>query len=92
MAKHITPNTEHIDPHAEPPWCRSEHDPDAQEQICLYIPVNKTGTSIKEEWAEDHANLYNEYKSNNDFMFIYTDGSLSYYKGVHRTGYGMAIY
>ncbi len=92
VAKHITPDMEHINPHAEPPWHRSEHDPDTQEQIRLYIPVNNPGMSIKEEWAEDHANLYDEYKNDNDFMFIYTDGSLSYYKGVHRTGYGMAIY
>src|SRR5260221_2081330 len=33
MAKLITPDTECIDPHAEPPWCRSKHDPDAQECI-----------------------------------------------------------
>ena len=68
MAKHITPDMEHIDPHAEPPWHRSKHDPDAQEQIHLYIPENK------------------------GFMFVYTDGSLLYYNGVHRTGYGIAIY
>src|SRR5258708_3403502 len=92
MAKLITPDTEHIDPHAEPPWRRSEHDPDAQERIQLYIPENKPGTSVKLEWAEDHASLYDEYKRDNDFMFVYTDGSLSYYNGVRRTGYGVAIY
>src|SRR6266436_1435519 len=92
MAKHITPDMECIDPHAELPWHRSEHDPDAQECIQLYIPENKPGTSVKLEWAEDHASLYDEYKRDNDFMFVYTDGSLSYYNGVRRTGYGIAIY
>src|SRR5258706_14583925 len=91
MAKHITPDTECIDPHAELPWCRSKHNPDTQEWIHLYIPENKPGTSVKLEWAEDHASLYDEYKSDNNYMFVYTDGSLSYYNGVHRTGYGIAI-
>ncbi len=44
------------------------------------------------EWAEDHANLYDEYKDDNDFMFIYTDGSLSCDKGTCRTGYGVVAY
>jgi len=92
MAKHITPNMEHINPHVEPPWCRSKYDPNAQEQIRLYIPENKPGTSVKLEWAEDHAKLYDEYKRDNDFMFIYTDGSLSYHNRACRTGYGIAIY
>src|SRR5258708_2187078 len=91
-SKHITPEMEYIDPHAELPCHRSEHDPDAQEWIHLYIPENKPGTSVKLEWAEDHASLYDEYKRDNDFMFVYTDRSLSYYNGAHRTGYGVAIY
>ena len=92
MAKHIIPDTEHINPHAEPPWRRSEYDPDALDRIRLYIPTNKPGTSVKLEWAEDHTNLYDEYKNDNDFMFVYTDGSLSYYNRARRTGFGVAIY
>ena len=44
------------------------------------------------EWVEDHANLYDEYKDDSNFMFIYTDRSLSINKGIHRTGYGVVAY
>src|SRR5260221_7690388 len=92
MAKAITSNTERILPHAEPPWRRSEYDHDIHERIRIYVPENKEGTSLKLEWAEDHANLYDEYKDDSDFMFIYTDGSLSYDMGTRRTGYGVVAY
>ncbi len=92
MAKAITPNTECIFPHAEPPWHRSEYDHDLHKRIRIYVPENKEGTSVKLEWAEDHSNLYDEYKDNSEYMFIYTDGSLSYDKGTHRTGYGVVAY
>ena len=93
MAKSISPNMECISPHAEPPWHRSEYDYyDIHECICLYILENKVGTSVKSEWAEDHASLYDEYKGDNEVMFIYTDGSLSFNNGIHRTGYGAIAY
>ncbi len=89
MAKAITLNTECLHPHAEPPWQRSEYDQDLHEQVHLYVPENKEGTSVKLEWAEDHTSLYDEYKDDSEYMFIYTDGSLSYDKGSCRTGYGV---
>ena len=92
MAKGITNNTECISPHAEPPWHRSEYNYDIHNCIHLYIPENRAGTSVKMEWAEDHANLYNEYKGDSKVMFVYTDGSLSYNNGTHRTGYGIIAY
>ncbi len=92
MAKSITNNTECISPHAESPWHRLEYNYNIQECIHFYIPENKVGTSVKLEWAEDHTNLYNEYKGESDIMFIYTDGSLSYNNGTCRTGYGVVAY
>ena len=92
MAKSIPPNTEHISPHAEPPWHRSEYDYDIHERIRVYILENKAGTSVKSEWAEDHASLYDEYKENDEVMFIYTDGSLSFNNGTRTTGYGVVAY
>src|SRR5260370_7105668 len=92
MAKGITNNMECISPHAEPPWHRLEYDYDIHDRICLYITENRAGTSVKTEWAEDHANLYNEYKGDSEVMFVYTDGSLSYNNGTHRTGYGIVVY
>ncbi len=92
MAKGITNNMECISPHAEPPWHRLEYDYDIHDRICLYIPENRAGTSVKTEWAEDHANLYDEYKGDSEVMFIYTDGSLSYNNGIHRTGYSIVAY
>ena len=58
-----------------------EYDYDMHERIRFYLPENKAGTSVKLEWAEDH-----------DFMFIYTDRSLSYNKGIRRTGFGVIVY
>ncbi len=87
MLKLITPNTKCIDLHAEPPWHRSKFDYDIQDRIWFYLPENVPGKSVKLEWAEDHTNLYNENKEDNDFLFIYTDGSLSFDEGIHRTGY-----
>ncbi len=92
MAKGITNNMECINPHAELPWHRSEYDYNIHDHIHLYIPENRAGTSVKTEWAEDHANLYNEYKGDSEVMFVYTDGSLSYNNGTHRTGYGIVVY
>src|SRR5258708_15052864 len=92
MANAITSNTERIHPYAEPPWRRLEYNLDIHERIRLYIPENREGTSLKVEWAEDHANLYDEYQDDNDFMFIYTDGSLSCDKGICRSGYGDVAY
>ncbi len=92
MLKLITPNTEHIDPHAEPPWHRSEFDYDIQDRVRFYLPENVPGKSVKLEWAEDHANLYDENKEDNDLLFVYTDGSLSFDEWICRTGYGVAIY
>src|SRR5258708_3965264 len=92
MSKLITPNAECIDPHAEPLWHRSEYDHDIQDRIRFYLPVNKPGTSAKLEWAEDHTNLYDKNKHDNDFLFVYTDSSLSYDKGTHKTGYGVVAY
>src|SRR5258708_2792532 len=92
MLKLITPNTKHIDLHAEPPWCRSKFNYDIQDRIWFYLPENAPGKSVKLEWAEDHANLYNENKEDNDFLFVYTDSSLSFDKGICRTGYGVAVY
>jgi len=54
--------------------------------------VNEPGASVKLDWAEDHVNLFDEHKEDNDFIFIYTDGSLSYNKGTHKTGYGAVAY
>ena len=54
--------------------------------------MNKPGTSAKLEWAEDHTNLYDKNKHDNDFLFVYTDSSLSYDKGTHKTGYGVVAY
>src|SRR5258708_14693330 len=48
--------------------------------------------SVKLEWAEDHTSLYDEYKDDSKYMFIYTDGSLSYDKGSCRTGYRVVAY
>src|SRR5258708_67804 len=92
MAKGITNNMECISPHAEPPWHRLEYDYDIHDCIRLYIPENRAGTSVKTEWAEDHANLYDEYKGDSEVMFIYTDRSLSYNNGIHRTGYSIVAY
>ncbi len=92
MVKAITLNTEHLHPHAEPPWWRSEYDQDLHKWVHLYVPENKEGMSVKLEWAEDHTSLYDEYKDDSEYMFIYTDSSLSYDKGSHRTGYGVVAY
>ncbi len=92
MVKSISLNTECISPHAELPWHRLEYNYDIHEHIHLYIPENKAGTSVKSEWAEDHTSLYDEYKGDDEVMFIYTDGSLSFNNGIHRTGYGAIAY
>src|SRR5258708_14980823 len=92
MRKSLPPNTECISPPAGPPWHRSEYDYGIHECIRLYILENKAGTSVKSEWAEDHTSLYDEYKGDDEVMFIYTDGSLSFNNGICRTGYGVVAY
>src|SRR5260370_16944162 len=92
MLKLITPNTEWIHPQAETPWRRSEHDQDICDQMRLYLLINEPGTSVKLEWAEDHSNLFDKHRDDNEFIFIYTDGSLSYDKGTHKTGYRAVAY
>jgi len=54
--------------------------------------LNELGTSAKLDWAEDHANLFDEHKEDNEFLFIYTDSSLSYKKGTCKMGYGVMAY
>src|SRR5260370_8993662 len=92
MAKLITSNTERIKHHAEEPWRCSEYNQDICDQLRLYLPVNEPGKSVKLDWAEDHVNLFDEHKEDKDFIFIYTDGSLSYNKGTQKTGYGAVAY
>ena len=92
MAKYIPTQAEHIDPYAETPWHRSELDPDICNRYQVFIPENKPGTLAKLEWAENHAEFYEEYKYNEDYAFIYTDGSLSQFRGTRITGYGVVAY
>ena len=69
-----------------------EYDQDMCEWIRLYLPANKPGTSVKLEWANDHSKLFDKHKDDNEFLFIYTDGSLSYDKGTRKTGYRAIAY
>ena len=92
MLKLILPNAEQINPHAEPPWQRSEYDYNICKCIRFYLPENKLGKSVKLDWAEDHTNLFDKNKDNNELLFVYTDGSLSYDKGTCKTGYGVAAF
>ena len=92
MSKLIILETKQINPHTELPWRRSEHSQDLQDQIQFYILVNGPGTSAKLEWAEDHSKLFDEHKEDEDFLFIYMDGSLSYKEGTCKTGYRVTTY
>src|SRR5258708_38548 len=48
--------------------------------------------NLPKDWAEDHTNLFNEHKDNEESVFIYTDGSLSYKNGTQKTGYGVTMF
>ena len=84
--------TIHIDPYAEPPWHRTELDQDIREHLHIFTPENKPGTSLKLEWADNHVEFYEEHKYNEDYVFIYTDGSLLHPSGTRMTGYGVVAY
>ena len=56
------------------------------------MPPTTPGVSIKEQWRDNHINFITEFEDNDNFIFVYSDGSLTEQGGRRRTGYGLVGY
>ena len=50
------------------------------------------GRSAKEQWKDDHNNFVTDLADNPDFLFVYSDRSLTEQRGRRRTGYSVIGY
>ena len=62
------------------------------DHIQTFIPDILPGTSLKEEWMNDHLEFVTEHEDNPDYLFVYSDGSCTEENGKRRTGYGVVRY
>ncbi len=46
----------------------------------------------QDSWKDDHINFVTENDENPEFLFVYSDGSLTEQRGRRRTGYGIVAY
>lgn len=84
-------DAERINPIAEPPWHRSElHE--ATPRVIIRVPQICDGESQKEKWAERHKAQSRRLERKEGVMRIYTDGSLSFERGIRKTGFGLVAY
>src|SRR5258708_25467052 len=90
ISNRILKDTERITPHAEPPWRTSELD--IPEYVQIFTPLTEPGRSSKDSWRDDHNNFIAENEENPEFLFVYSDGSLTEKGGRRRTGYGVVAY
>ena len=90
VSKRIIEETEHIIPHAEPPWRPSEID--FNDRVRIFTPKNTPGKSLKEDWMNDHIELTMEEEDSHKTLFIYSDGSLLEKKGRRYSGFGVIGY
>ena len=90
ISKHILDGTERISLNAEPPQRISELE--IPDRVKIFTPPTTPGVSVKEQWRDDHINFVTELEDNDDFLFVYSDGSLMEQGGRRRTGYGLVGY
>jgi ribonuclease HI len=87
ISTHTSHDHERLDPYATPPWCRS---------ISLFpnrILINPCDNSTDTATArENHLKLIQEYKTDPNVIYIYTDGSKINRGGFTRAGAGVAAF
>ncbi len=89
-SKCILEDTECVIPHAEPPWRTS--DLDIPDYVQVFTPPTEPRKTFKDTWKDNHINFVAENDENPEFLFVYSDGSLTEQKGRRRTGYGIVAY
>jgi len=87
IATHTNHDHERIDPYATPPWSRS---------ISLFpnrLLINPCDNSIEPITArENHLKIIQEFKTNPDVLYLYTDGSKLNKSGFFRAGAATVAY
>lgn len=81
-------NAERIGRFDEAPWHRND-ETDAK-RVTIKAPPTTPDTERRERWAEARRTLAYEHRNNPDSIFLYTDGSLRFDRGIRRTGLGYA--
>jgi hypothetical protein len=74
------------------PWHCSEWDDNLKGCISQTIPPLLKGKSLKKEWAKIHKNKAIVCNLDPSQLAIYSDGSMFFKDGVHKTGLGVAAY
>ena len=92
IATRMAPNSEVIDATDEPPWHETLHDEIFRGRLMVKVPRNEAGESFKEEWAKTHRDTISELELDDANLLVYTDGSLSFERGIRNTGAGFVIY
>ena len=90
ISNRMIEGTETISLNAEPPWRISELE--IPDRVKIFTPPMASGCSVKEQWKDNHINFVTELEDNTDFLFVYSDGSLTEERGRRRTGYGVIRY
>ena len=79
-----------ITPHVELPWRTSEIN--IPDHVQIFSPLTEPGNSFKDQWRDDHINFMTENDDNPNFLFIYSDSSLTDQRGRRGTGFGLVGY
>jgi ribonuclease HI len=82
----MVPDSEIIDGIAEPPWHETLYDEKLRGRLSIKVPRNEAGESFKKEWAQAHKREVAELELDKANILVYTDGSLSFVRGVRQTG------
>ena len=90
ISNQMLEDMEHITPHVELPWRTSEID--IPDHVQIFSPLTEPGNSFKDQWRDNHINFVTENDDNPNFLFIYSDGSLTEQRGRRRTGFGLIGY
>ena len=87
IAIHTNHDHERVDPYATPPWCRS---------ISLFpnrLLINPCDNNLETATTrENHLKLIQDYKTDPNVIYIYTDGSKINREGFTRAGAGAAAF
>jgi ribonuclease HI len=87
LAIHTSHEHERVDPYATPPWCRS---------VSLFpnrLLINPCDNNVDTATVrENHLKLIQEYRTDPDIIYIYTDGSKINRGGFTRAGAGAVAF
>ena len=89
ISNRILTDTKHTKLHPEAPWRITKINIPEKVQL---LPTNTLGKSVKEDWANNHAEFIAETKDDPRYLLIYSDGSLTERQGRRLTGYRTVSY